>query len=69
MKQAAITVKNGNCEFSNNDRSSTPDYKNTNVEIEWKKTCYVPFWPLKDSNFKNMVFKILDVSSCDASAK
>ena len=48
---------------------NTPDYKDLQVELEWTETCYTSFLSLKRPNFKNVIFKILEVAASDSPAK
>ena len=47
----------------------TPDYKGLQVELETTETCYTSFLSLKRPDFKNVIFKILEVSPCNSPAK
>ena len=49
--------------------ANTPDYKGLQVELETTETCYTSFLSLKHPDFKNVIFKILEVSPCDSPAK
>ena len=48
---------------------TTQDYKGLQVELETTETCYTSFLSLKRPDFKNVIFKILEVSPCDSPAK
>ena len=47
----------------------TPDYKGLQLELETTETCYTSFLSLKHPDFKNVIFKILEISLCDSPAR
>ena len=47
----------------------TPDYKGLQVELEATEKCYTSFLSLKHPDFKNVIFKILEISLCDSLAR
>ena len=46
----------------------TPDYKEELVELDITETSNIPFYSLKGPDFRNVILKILEVSSCDPQA-
>ena len=64
-----LVKKSDLCSKLLNFRTDTPDYKGLQVELETTETCYTSFLSLKRPDFKNVIFKILEVSPCDSPAK
>ena len=47
----------------------TPNYKDQKIETEKAKTYYISFLSLKSSDFKYVIFKIVEVSPWNPPAK
>lgn len=48
---------------------STPQIGIVLISWTWTKTCYTLIWSLKRPDFKIVIFKMLEISSCDSPAK